>query len=288
MNEAKIDMIKTHDSYTLKVTSFEPKCDPIGVVQIIHGFGEHAERYYELADFFTSNGYVCVACDQRGHGEMPGLNSDKRQKMLGVIKKYDDLLDDVGLIHSEIARRYPGLPIFLYAHSMGGNIALNYLLRRSQTDFDKVILESPWIHLYKKRPRYLITLSHFLGCLNKNIVSSGNLNTHILSRNPSVAEAIKNDKHFHTQMSLRLFAKMTYAGEYALKHASDIKSPTLLLCGGKDKIACPKAMREFNKKSGGNVVLFEDAEGYHMLRLDAKETKTTVLNRVLEFLKSGQ
>jgi len=289
MIQPKIELIKAPGGLSIKTAIFEPNNSPVGVVQIIHGFGEHVDRYYEIADFFASNGYVCVIYDQRGHGEMPEISACKRrQKMIGIVKNYDCLLDDVSFIRTEIVTRYPECPVFLYGHSMGGNIVLNYLLKRSENNYDKVILESPWIRLYKPRSVLEVKLAHIIGRLNSYAAINSKLNVHILSRNPAVSEAIKADKYFHTRMSYRLFAQMTYAGEYALLHAKDLKIPILLLCGGKDKIACPKAMREFSEKSKDNVLLFEDLEGYHMLRLDEEETKRSVLNRILEFLGSGQ
>lgn len=39
-----------------------------GIVQIVHGIGEYAQRYDELADFFCSHGIMVVAEDHMGHG----------------------------------------------------------------------------------------------------------------------------------------------------------------------------------------------------------------------------
>ena len=285
--EPKIELIKSKDGFSLKTAIFEPEsaAPAIGVIQVSHGFGEHVGMYYELADFFVSNGYACVVHDMRGHGEMPGLSERKRQKQLGIVRNYDCLLDDIGCIRSEIAKKYPDLPVILYGHSMGGNIALNYLLRRSEGEYAKAILESPWIKLYKQRPKHLIKAAKFLGRLSGNFAANGNLNVHILTRDKAVAEMITADKHFHARMSFRLFSQATDAAEYALEHAAELKIPTLLLGGSKDKIVCIKAARKFNRRAKGSVTYYEDPEGYHMLRYDAEPTKPEVLRRILEFLQ---
>ena len=287
MPKPKIELIKTHDGLPLKTAIFEPSTtSPVsGAIQVSHGFGEHVGMYYEIAGFFASNGYICIIHDQRGHGEMPGIPERKRQKQLGAVKSYDCLLNDIGIIRSEITKRYPTLPVILYGHSMGGNIALNYLLNRSESEYAKVILESPWLRLYKHRPELLIKVAKFLGTLSKNFAVHGNLNARILTRDKTVAEMITEDKIFHTRMSYRLFAQMTDAAEYALKHAAELKIPILLLCGGKDKIVCTKAAQEFSQKAKDNVTYYEDPEGYHMLRYDAEPTKTEILRRILEFVK---
>ena len=40
-----------------------------GIVQFAHGMCEHKERYLPFMEFLSSNGYVCVINDHRGHGE---------------------------------------------------------------------------------------------------------------------------------------------------------------------------------------------------------------------------
>jgi alpha-beta hydrolase superfamily lysophospholipase len=39
-----------------------------GVLQLVHGFGEHALRYGDFAEYMTQQGYVVCAHDQLGHG----------------------------------------------------------------------------------------------------------------------------------------------------------------------------------------------------------------------------
>ena len=40
----------------------------VGVVQIVHGMTEHMERYADLAEVLTLNGFVVAGFDLRGHG----------------------------------------------------------------------------------------------------------------------------------------------------------------------------------------------------------------------------
>lgn len=43
-----------------------------GVLQLVHGFAEHALRYSDFAKFMTRQGYVVCAHDQLGHGRTAG------------------------------------------------------------------------------------------------------------------------------------------------------------------------------------------------------------------------
>jgi lysophospholipase len=289
----KTKMIKTADDKCfLKAAVFEPIETAVGIVQVVHGFGEHIGRYYELAEFFAENKYICVIHDQRGHGEMPDLSAKDRKKLLGIAKSYGCFLDDIDLVRNEVISNYQekktgktSLPVFLYGHSMGGNIALNYVLRRSMEEtYSGLILETPWFRLYKPKHKNEVKVAHLLGLISHKLAISSKLNADILSRDTVVTDAIKNDKLFHTRMSYRLFAQLTYAGEFCMENASKLPIPTLILCGGKDKIACPKAMREFGEEAGEALTFYEDSEGYHVLRQDLEPTKSQMLSQVLEWL----
>lgn len=98
-------------------------------IQINHGLAEHAARYARFADFLAARGYHVYAHDHRGHGETraPGAPLGRFASSDGV----DRVLADVGAVHDHIAREHPGLPLVIFGHSMGGLIALNYVLRHS-------------------------------------------------------------------------------------------------------------------------------------------------------------
>jgi alpha-beta hydrolase superfamily lysophospholipase len=97
------------------------------VVQINHGLAEHAARYERFADFLAGHGVHTYAHDHRGHGftTAPGAPPGR----FGTPGGQDKVIADVAAIHSQIRTEHPGLPVIVFGHSMGGLIALNYLLR---------------------------------------------------------------------------------------------------------------------------------------------------------------
>ena len=42
--------------------------EPRGIVQLLHGVGEHAGRYGAVIDALTRDGFIVYADDHRGHG----------------------------------------------------------------------------------------------------------------------------------------------------------------------------------------------------------------------------
>jgi len=254
-----------------------------GVVQIVHGFGEAIEHYLEMADFFSRHGFACVIHDQRGFGEMSFIPQERRKKAQGVISDYRYFLLDIKLIRRNINTWYPNVPVFLIGHSMGGNIALNYLLRCPKSQYKKAVIESPWLHLYSPLPEIAMKIARLVGNVSHVPAIQTKLNREHISRDPESVKGF-DDGIYHNRMSLRLFSQVSGAGVYALNHAANLTFPTLLLCAGKDKVVSPKAIEEFAALAKDNVELVLYPEGFHALHMDVIGTE--VLLKMLDFITS--
>jgi len=284
----RFESIKAHDGTTLRVACFNPPEPPVGIIQIIHGFGEGLAHYKEIASYFAENGYVCVVHDQRGFGEMPDMTPKEKKKVRGVIPGYMYLLEDIKTLRVAINGWYPVVPVVLFGHSMGGNLVANCLVRGMVADnalvYSKAVLEAPWFRLYKPLPKFATSVAGLLGRANEKITISANLDLNNISRDESISKSLKNDGIYHNRMSLRLYAEVVEAGEYAILNASKISVPTLLLCPGADKIVCPDAIREFYGRAGENVKLVEYPDAYHCLHADINNAE--VMAAILDFCNS--
>jgi alpha-beta hydrolase superfamily lysophospholipase len=77
-------------------------------------------------------------------------------------------------------------------------------------------------------------------------------------------EKYAKDPLVHGKISVGLFANAMNAGEYSLKHAPELKIPTLLIHGSDDNLTSPQASKEFAGKT--NMVELKIWEGgYHEL-----------------------
>lgn len=107
----------------LFIRRWMPKGKPVGILQIIHGMGEHSERYHDLAEFLNSAGYMVVAGDHRGHGYSVSHISE-----LGdITPPFETLVEDQTAITRELRREFPILPLFIMGHSMGSFIAQGHM-----------------------------------------------------------------------------------------------------------------------------------------------------------------
>jgi lysophospholipase len=277
--------LTAHDGEQLRVACFKDEnSSPKAVIQLVHGFAEHIESYEELTNFFVNNNYAVFIHDQRGFGLMPNKNAKQRHKELGVVKDYKDFLSDIGTVGQCINNNYPNLPIILYGHSMGGNIAINYFLTYPKNIYHKCILEAPWLQLAQPFPAVFNTLAHLLAKLSPYLRVSSKLRLNDVSRCSDKIARINEDKLFHDYMSFRLYSGVTQHGQIALNQAYQLTLPTLLLCAGNDKVVSSKAIRQFAANCGQHVKLNEYANGYHSLHTDI--IKEQVLADILNFINS--
>lgn len=126
-------ILKSIDNYELDVHVFEVK-SPKAVIQLIHGMEEHQERYEDFAKFLNENGFTVLTSDMRGHGS--------KAKTHGFFRKKDGhthLLYDQKTILNYIKENYKGLPIYLFAHSMGTIISRNLIQEKGQS-YSKIVL----------------------------------------------------------------------------------------------------------------------------------------------------
>ncbi len=113
--------LETPTGATLALRQAPMQGTPKGVVMISHGLAEHSGRYALLATFLASRGYAVLAFDHRGHGRTTAPDAP-----LGRFARRDGeaaLLADLAAVRRHAEAAYPGLPVLLFGHSMGGMIA---------------------------------------------------------------------------------------------------------------------------------------------------------------------
>lgn len=103
---------------------FDDDTDPVGIFQIAHGLTDHMGRYDRFARYLAQNGFVVCGNDHIGHGK-----SAPSMDKLGDFGAPDSdvrMVDDMHKLHNIMSNRYPGIPYFLFGHSMGSFLARIY------------------------------------------------------------------------------------------------------------------------------------------------------------------
>jgi alpha-beta hydrolase superfamily lysophospholipase len=218
---------ESFDGLEYYAVSWAPDIYPKAVLALVHGHGEHCRRYDHWLSRFPEKGLAAVAFDYRGHGRSGG----KR----GVLRYYADFLQDVELLLRKTRELFPGIPVILFGHSMGGNMVLSYCLRRAAIP-QLAIITSPWIML-RKKPRPVMTAAACLANrLTPRLTFKTGLKSKDFSEDKPGSEPRGKDDLLHNRISVRLFCEVKREGEWLLENAYRLNIPVLLMQGLDDPI----------------------------------------------------
>jgi alpha-beta hydrolase superfamily lysophospholipase len=98
-----------------------PPGPPVRIVLIVHGYAEHGGRYAHVAEALNERGSVVYADDHVGHGRSDGERA--------LITDFEHVVDDLHTLAGIARREYPGLPLLLVGHSMGGLLSARFAQR---------------------------------------------------------------------------------------------------------------------------------------------------------------
>jgi alpha-beta hydrolase superfamily lysophospholipase len=105
---------------------YVPACEPKGIIQLIHGFGEHSRRYFHMIVAFMDAGFIVAADDHVGHGKTAVVNDTWGD---WGNKGAHTMMEDEHILTGIVKKIYPDLPYFLFGHSMGSFIARDYIAK---------------------------------------------------------------------------------------------------------------------------------------------------------------
>lgn len=116
---------------------------PEGVIVLVHGFTESVVKFREMSYNFLMMGFNVFAIENRGHGLSYRINPDDPETV--TIHSFDDYVKDLDcFIKTVVLPASEGLTPYLYAHSMGGAIGVQYLQTHADV-FPKAVLTAPMI-----------------------------------------------------------------------------------------------------------------------------------------------
>ncbi len=223
-----------------------PDTEPQQAITLVHGLGEHANRYQKVAEYFTSHGCSVLAFDQRGHGKTGG----KR----GHIPSYATAVKDIHHFVEENHARHPAIPHFLYGHSLGGAEVISYCLYDG-FGIQAAVATSPGLGPGTPVPGLKRGLAHFFSVLAPSFTMSNGLDLNNLSHDPEVIQAYKDDPLVHDHISAALGWDLMTKGRIMIQEASQCKVPLLATYGSKDHLVNTQAICEFASANPNQVTL---------------------------------
>lgn len=214
---------------------WQPEGTPRAILAIVHGFGEHSGRYPNVVNYFVPRGYAVYGFDHRGHGRSPGTR--------GHINQWSEFRDDVRAFVQLAAAQEPNRPMFLLGHSLGGLIALEYVLHDPK-GLRGVIASSPLLVQAGLSP-VAVAMGKILSRVAPGVPVKTGLDASTISRDPAVVKAYQEDPLVHSFGTPRLSTEITAAQNWTNAHAGDLNLPLLLIVGSEDKLVPPEGGRRF-------------------------------------------
>lgn len=269
----KDSRLPLRDGTDLALRTWHPAASPVGTIVIAHGLGEHTRRYQQLADDFTSAGYIVRAADHRGHGASPGA----RGAIPATESMRDDLLEALTSARAESPR-----PLILLGHSMGGAMAA-WAIAHEPAAADALVLSSPAL-LADLSPMQKF-LMHTMRRIAPDVAISNGLDARYISHDRAVVAAYTSDPLVHDRITARLAHAMLVAGETAREAAPRWTTPTLLLYAGADKFVNPRGSQEFASAAPASVVTARRFDAlYH--EIFNETARDEPVNTVLDWLRT--
>ncbi|MEO1524013.1 MAG: lysophospholipase [Planctomycetota bacterium] len=236
-----------------------------GHVILVHGLGDHGGRYRGFAQRILRRRFGVLAIDLPGHGRSPGRR--------GKATHYSTLLRTIADARRCLVDRFGKTPQILLGHSMGGNLVMNYALRRKEfdppwmPDLDAMVLVAPMLMPPQVIDRARLVAAWITGHLFRWVRLSRNVRVDQLTSDPNAAALIESDPLQHSQVSLYLATQLLAQGRFAIDHANEIKVPTLVLVGDEDELIDRAACRHLAfRMQCADVVCWPD--GLHDLLHD--------------------
>ncbi len=246
---------------------------------IQHGIGEHGGRYGNLIKALHNEHTAFFALDARGHGQSPGIR--------GHADDFNDYSEDLDVLIDITHKQFPGIKRYLFGHSMGGLIALDYCLdNEAQEKIDAVIISSPGIKPVMDPIKHV---KKFIGMrlasfFPKAILETG-LDLNNLSQDPYVVERYKEDRLTHGKISFQMGKSLFEMGDKILEEASKIELPFYIFHGTGDQLVSPDGSTEVYDKISSqkkSIHLFEGLyhETFNEKEMDRQQVCDALVNWV--------
>ncbi|OSC97319.1 lysophospholipase [Trametes coccinea BRFM310] len=224
----------------------------------VHGFAEHVARYEWAHGVWAARGVAVFAYDQRGFGRTALDKERKSRESAWGRTGWREQVRDIEWWLGRMREEFPGLPLFLMGHSMGGGLALAFATRPSPPPAPEsvqmlagVIASSPLLLQTHPAPKILRYIGGKASSLLPHLLIDAPVPVEHLSHDPQAQKAAANDPLMLQKGSLRGLSDMLGGGEQLLWN--DYKNwpqnlPLLIVHGTADRVTSYKASEEFYNK----------------------------------------
>ena len=230
-SEDRIEKLDCSDGIQRDIHIWEPEA-PKAIFLTVHGAMDHGGNYMPPALYFKKHQIATVAHDQHGH--------DHKRKV--YIPSFEVFLDDLDLMVVWVKENYPGLPVFILSHSMGGLVTTHYGLTRLDLDpaIRGFITSSPYYVNAVKTPKIVQSLAGLLSLLTpKMTIPIEDILVHVTHDQEIYQRHLADERDgiMANKASARFANELLKAQRWIPDHIAAWKHPLLAIVAGDDKVA---------------------------------------------------
>ena len=249
--------VTTDDGLALHLRIWPAANPSRGAAVLVHGLGEHIDRYDHVARRLNGLGFTVVGYDHRGHGRSPGQR--------GAIPADDTLCADLGRVLRAARESVPG-PLTLVGHSLGGLIAGRFVAEGLSSKpapwwcrVDALVMSSPALDPGTNAIQKLLLA--VVAPMLPNLAVNNGLKVDWISRDADVVKAYAGDPLVHDRITGRLGLFVARQGPAVIAAAPRWKTPTLLMWAGADRCVAPAGSAAFAAGAPRDVVTVREWPG---------------------------
>jgi lysophospholipase len=124
------------------------------------------------------------------------------------------------------------------------------------------VILAPWLATAVPVPRWKIALANSLARLLPSLPFRARVDPELLSRDPEVVRAYRDDPLVHDVITPRLFVEVAKAMGLVLQRSDRLTAPLLFLLPGADGLVNTERSLAFARSIGGADVTFETYPGH--------------------------
>jgi lysophospholipase len=210
----------------------------------------------------------------RGHGKSGGRR--------GHVDNFEDYLADTRRIIEKAKNENPQVKTFLFGHSLGGLIALDYA-EKMGSNISGVIATSPLLRLKMEVPGWKVSLGKMLSSVAPTMSMKTGLDPNLLSRDREVVRNYIDDPLVHGVASTRFYTELIRATDETLHGGGRLTLPCLVMVGTGDGIVDSSATNEFFGTIGASDKTLKVCEGLYHEILNERE-RDSLLNEITAWI----
>lgn len=285
MNE-QTETLETRDGRQLFVRKRVPSA-PKGALLLLHGYAEHSGRYGWVMDRLAQAGMAVWAPDYRGHGRTAGARAGRsaaRAGHLGDLESLDRVLEELAAVWELLRAAHPGLPHFMYGHSMGASLSVLLTLRR-QAQVRGLVLSAPWVTIPDYASPLVLKVVDVLAAVAPLLPVQPFDYTQV-SRDPQVVRAYGEDPLCYVgKTRARTGREMLRLIGEVDRHGAELTVPLLILQGGEDRNVNLRDAPTLHQRAGSTDKNFHLLPGLRH-EIHNEPEKDEVLQRIVSWLEA--